>query len=64
MLVGLPGIVLLYRYTTSRPQRGEVTRVIVGQVLLESLARLLMIGLRGVGLLHPGGHLVIHIFWF
>ena len=68
MLVGLPGIALLYRYTLSRPQWGEMTRVIVGQVLgrLRRLVVLMMmmIGVRGLGLLQPGGHLVIHILWF
>ena len=67
MLVGLPRIALLYRYTAHcRPHRGEMTRVIVGQVLgrLRRLVMMMMIGVRGLGLLQPGGHLVIHILGF
>ena len=54
--LGLPDIALLYR-----PCVGEMT----GMVEREVLGRLVVIDIRGVlGLLQPGGHLVIHILWF
>ena len=57
----LPHIARLYRYRGWRPHEGEMTRMVVREVLAMQ-GVVVMIAIRG--LLQPGCHLVIHIFWF